>query len=180
MDNHLGAILSESSRNPADHRHLSWSTTVSPFVPPERAPGTALPSRCACTVHPQALCTATYTHDLARAGVIGACSHAGPGRGHVPGRPASPGRNHQPWRPRRGRCTAMIYLHTAVHRLWLTSHALHTCLRSPSCVHLGTVARLTRIGESRPHTPTAPRAKATPSVPSSGMRIVGPMCPLGC
>ena len=27
-------------------------------------------------------------------------------------------------------CTAVIYLHTAVHRLWLTSQALHRCLRS--------------------------------------------------
>ena len=45
----------------------------------------------------------------------------------------------------------IIYLHIAVHRLWLTSHALRTCLRSPSCVPLRTVARLPRVGKSRPH-----------------------------
>jgi len=74
--------LSESSRDPTDHRHFSWSTAVGPFMPAGLVPGTAPPSGRTCTVHPQALCTATYTHDLARAGVIGACSHAGPGGRH--------------------------------------------------------------------------------------------------
>ena len=36
-----------------------------------------------CTVHRRVLCTAPYTRDLAGAGVIGACSHAGPGRREV-------------------------------------------------------------------------------------------------
>ena len=56
-----------------------------------------------CTVHRRVLCTAPYTRDLAGAGVIGACSHAGPGRREVSAaavgtaasasRPRSKGRN---------------------------------------------------------------------------------------
>ena len=44
------------------------------------SPGTSAGTiRRICTVHRRVLCTAPYTRDLAGAGVIGACSHAGPG-----------------------------------------------------------------------------------------------------
>ena len=115
--------LSESSRDPTDHRHLSWSKAVGPFMPAGLVPGTAPPSGRTCTVHPQALCTATYTHDLARAGVIGACSHAGPGsRASLPraGVITLPGGHAQAC------CTVVIYVHTAVHRLWVISQLLRT------------------------------------------------------
>jgi len=79
VDNYLDAIPSGSSRRPPNRRHFGLVNGHGPVMRLWACPGTAPPSRRICTVHPQALCTATYTHDLARVGVIGACSHAGPG-----------------------------------------------------------------------------------------------------
>jgi hypothetical protein len=49
---------------PGSPRHVPWHRTAIRHI---------------CTVHRRVLCTAPYTRDLAGAGVIGACSHAGPG-----------------------------------------------------------------------------------------------------
>jgi hypothetical protein len=69
-------------------------------------------------------------------------------------------------------CTAVIYLHTAVHRLWLTSPWLRRCLRSPSCVARRAVARLARAGKSRHAYRPRRGRKQRPTVPCSGMRTV--------
>ena len=68
-----------------------------------------------------------------------------------------------------GCCAVVIYLHTAVHRLWLTRQALRRCLRSPMCLHQRTAARLARAGKSqhayRPHR----GRKQRPAIACSGM-----------
>lgn len=48
-------------------------------VSPRTSPGTAPRSGVCAQLCRRVLCTAPYTRDLAGAGVIGACSHAGPG-----------------------------------------------------------------------------------------------------
>ena len=66
-------------------------------------------------------------------------------------------------------CTAVIYLHTAVHKLWLTSQALTGVCASASCVHRRTDARLAPAGSRGTKTAT-PRLEQSPAVPWTGMR----------
>ena len=84
MDNYLDGIPSGSSRSLPGPSAFVLVNSRGPGNAPLGVPaGTGPPSRRTCTVHPQGLCAAAYTHDLARAGVIGACSHASPGSHEV-------------------------------------------------------------------------------------------------
>lgn len=72
-----------------------------------------------------------------------------------------------------GCCTAVIYLHTAVHTLWLTSPGVNRCLRSLSCVHRRTDARPTPAGKPR-HADGHTAVGAKSCGPVSGHAHVGP------
>ena len=145
-----------------------------------------------CTVHRRVLCTAPYTRDLAGAGVIGACSHAGPGCREVSAaavgpaasanRPRSKGRNvpgsAQCGSPRR--CAPSCCC-SCWYSSWKTASACgHQRLRRSRALAVGSRTPGSAGRRPRPGPPARPGAPgprpAVTAPPASGTTAMLPAC----